>query len=259
MGVIDLETAALKEIGTKGRDDLATGAAVDAGETWQLLFASLDAAPAPSGNPTPPVSTEPQIDRFESEIKDLESEPRPRDGSTVFLGSSTFARWSAIDSEFKSFDAHNLAFGGSTLPEINHYFDRLFAGFVPKQVVLYAGTNDIGDNHHDGRRVFNDFVQFDRKFHQEFPDAEEYFVSISVSPSRYAMKSDYDEANKLIHDYMSHEPHDHYIDVTPLMYDATGHLNTSLFGPDNLHMVKDGYDLWEPIIKDALEHPERYH
>jgi lysophospholipase L1-like esterase len=214
-------------------------------------------APEPPIEPLPP-ATEPKMDRFESAIKEIESKPKPPENSTVFIGSSSFARWTSIDSDFKQYNARNEAFGGSTIPEINHYFDRLFEGVKPLQVVMYAGTNDIGDNHHQAKRVFDDFVQFDHQFHAKFPKSEEFYVSISVAPCRFQFRDVYDETNRMIHAYMSTQPHDHFVDVTPLMYDAPNHLNPSLFGPDNLHMTAAGNNRWKEKIKDALDHPNNY-
>ena len=201
--------------------------------------------------------TLPPIDRFESQIQSLESLPRPEDGSAVFVGSSTFARWNELEKDFKSFEAHDLAFGGSTIPEINHYFDRLFAVYTPKDVVFYAGTNDIGELHHNGAQVAADFETFEKKFHEKFPDSNLIFVSISAAPSRLDRKADYDEANMLIKDYMQKRRHCLYVDVTHVMGDGHGHpVNGNLFLPDRLHMKERGYQLWEPIIRDALEHPD---
>ena len=96
-------------------------------------------APATARTRATSPESDPPLDRYEDQIQALSQLPRPHDGSSVFLGSSTFARWTDLEKVFKKHDAHDLAFGGSTIPEINHYFDRLFDGFTPKEVVFYAG------------------------------------------------------------------------------------------------------------------------
>jgi lysophospholipase L1-like esterase len=221
------------------------------------MLNEIESRRAPAGDGTGR-QNDPPINRFEAEVSALEHEHRTADCSTAFLGSSTFARWQSIENDFRQQAACNLAFGGSTIPEINHYFDRLLTGHEPKQVVFYAGTNDIGEKLHNGQQVYQDFVGFEQRFHHKFPEAELFFVSMSVAPSRLEHKAEYNAGNKLIREYMEHKPHDHYIDVTPVMYDSHHKLNARLFQSDRLHMTQDGYDLWEPIIKNALAQKSRH-
>jgi lysophospholipase L1-like esterase len=194
------------------------------------------------------------LDRFESDVSSIEAHDRvsmPAFGGTVFVGSSTFAHWKTMESELKDLAAINRGFGGSTLPEVNHYFDRLVTKYKPAKIVLYAGTNDIADGH-SGEQVAKDFAVFLAKAHTELPHAEVYFISMSMPPSRVQWAKQYVEGNRLIAAIAEHDPHLHYIDVTPVMYDDRGLLRKDYFGPDSLHMNKSGYAAWVPVIRQAL-------
>ncbi|MFX6269910.1 hypothetical protein ABTF75_18990, partial [Acinetobacter baumannii] len=68
------------------------------------------------------------IDRFEPAIVKFEDDDKhsmPAPGGTLFIGSSTFTHWKTLEEEFKDFKAINRGFGGSTIPEVNHYLDRI--------------------------------------------------------------------------------------------------------------------------------------
>jgi lysophospholipase L1-like esterase len=173
---------------------------------------------------------------------------------TVFVGSSTFTRWRSLETVFKKFDAIDRGFGGSTIPEITHFVKRVVLRYQPKEIVFYAGTNDIGELHHSGQQVFEDFTRFVAAVRRKLPDSDIFFVSMSVPPSRLEFVHQYDVGNSMIREWIDGQPHLHYIDVTPVMHNANGHLKEEYFDPgDHLHMTSAGYAAWVPLIQTALE------
>lgn len=197
------------------------------------------------------------LERYESEIRAYEEQdrlsmPQGKD-MTLFVGSSTLRMWSDLEQRFKDFHAINRSFGGATIDEINHYARRIVLKYKPARIVFYAGTNDIaaGDS---GEEVFRDFVQFVKIVHEELPATRIYFISTSAGPSRLALLKHYEEANRLIRDYARRTGQCQFVDITPVMHDRRGNLKREYFLADNLHMNKSGYEVWEPIIKDALKH-----
>jgi lysophospholipase L1-like esterase len=200
-------------------------------------------------------ASDPPLNRFEQQIRAYEKADRlrpPAPGGTVFVGSSTFVKWTSLERDFASIGAINRGFGGSTIPEVTHYMNRIVTPYHPARVVLYAGTNDIADGH-SGERVFRDFVGLVDRLEENLPTADIYFVSMSMAPSRVQFAEQYDIGNRLIWQYcQQHAPHLHYVDVAPLMRDDHGRVRGELFGPDHLHMNNAGYALWTPVLQDAL-------
>ncbi len=198
------------------------------------------------------------LDRFESEIEAFEiqdkARPQPPTGQTLFIGSSTFAHWQTLEQDFSDLHAINRGFGGATIPEINYYEKRLVAKYHPAKIVFYAGTNDIADGR-SGTQVCADFVRFVQSVHKDVSDADIYFISMSVAPSRLSKQAEFDNGNALIRAYIKADPKLHYIDVVPVMRDGDGQLKTEYFGPDHLHMSSAGYAAWMPIIRSALVSP----
>ncbi|HEY9715400.1 MAG TPA: GDSL-type esterase/lipase family protein [Chroococcales cyanobacterium] len=198
----------------------------------------------------------PALDRFENEIKSFEEHDQqspPPAAPTVFVGSSSIRKWTDLESTFREFRALNRGFGGSTIPEVNHYVPRIVTKYAPVKVVLFAGSNDIAELHHNGKQISDDFQAFVALVHKALPKCQIYYISNSVAPSRLKWKKDYDDGNRLIAAYVKTKPYLHYIDVLPCMRDSSGSLRTDLFGPDRLHMTADGYARWTPIIKSALK------
>ncbi|MBS1956785.1 MAG: hypothetical protein JST89_21530 [Cyanobacteria bacterium SZAS-4] len=194
------------------------------------------------------------LDRFENEIRAYEQKDQRNQlpaGRTVFIGSSTFTRWKTLENDLSDLQPINRGFGGSTIPEINHYETRLIAPLKPSRIVFYAGTNDIAEGH-SGEQVCRDFKQFVKAVHRDAPDAEIYFISMSVAPSRLSMQAQFDRGNTLIGDYVKTDSKLHFIDVRSVMRDEKNQLKAAYFGPDQLHMTPAGYKAWIPVIRKAL-------
>lgn len=202
-------------------------------------------------------SYEVSVNRFDGEIANFELADQahaPAPGGTLFVGSSTFTKWTDLEKTFQQFHAINRGFGGATIPEIEHYFSRIITPYKPSRVVFYAGTNDIGDGH-SAERVYQDFVAFAKELQTALPNTELYFISMSMPPCRTQFAHEYEGGNRLILAYCEKTPHLHYIDVTPVMRDADGKLNQALFRIDRLHMTQQGYDAWTPLLTKALQQP----
>jgi lysophospholipase L1-like esterase len=200
------------------------------------------------------LSHDPPLNQFEFAIKRFEASDRramPAPGRTLFIGSSTFAHWHSLEQDLADCNALNRGFGGSTIPEVNYYTDRIAIKYKPARVVFYAGTNDIADGH-SARQVCDDFITFANKVHASLPQTQIYFISMSVAPSRMQWNSVYDEGNEFVRAYAKRIGYVHYIDVIPVMRTADGKLKDEYFLPDRLHMTSEGYAQWTPIIKAAL-------
>ena len=202
-----------------------------------------------------PASVDQPLDRFEEDIRAFESSDAAQtrvDGGTVFIGSSTFAHAAGrIESEFSDINAICRAFGGSTIPEINHYLSRVVLKYRPAKICFYAGTNDIADGHR-GKRVYRDFLNFVTSTRLALPAVEIYFVSMSAAPSRLQWLHQYIVGNTLVKLLTLGDSNLHYIDVVPSMYDEHGNFHFEWFLEDQLHMNSHGYDAWFPIIRRAL-------
>jgi len=222
---------------------------------WKFLTTTLAAFSLFASSFSSSRAEELNLNRFEQDIKNFENKDQKQkrtSAETVFVGSSTFTMWKQLETDFSEFKAINRGFGGSTLPEINHYFDQLVCKYKPKRVVLYAGTNDIAELHHTGKEVEKDVEAFYSKLSSCCPEAEFYFVSMSMAPCRTEFENQYNEGNRAVLEFMKHTKHAHYINVVPLMRDKQNRLRADLFGLDRLHMTESGYALWKPAIMKAL-------
>jgi lysophospholipase L1-like esterase len=194
------------------------------------------------------------VDRFEKVIVGYEARDRenpPPAGATLFVGSSTFGLWKSLEEDMKPIVALNRGFGGSTIPEVIHYMDRIILPYKPARIVLYIGGNDIADGV-PAEEVFERFKLLEQKVREALPETSIHFISLKSAPIRARFSAQYDLANQLIREYIDKTPGLFFIDTRPLLLDERGMQREDLYLPDRLHLNRQGYERWIPALKTAL-------
>lgn len=190
---------------------------------------------------------------YEDEVKRLEAERLNYKYApeTVFYGSSSIRMWDSLYKDFAEFKPANLGFGGSTLAACVWYFERILVPVKPKQIVFYAGDNDLGDGRHP-EEVFIFFQQMMARVSETYDDIPFAYISIKPSPARWNLNESIKYANKLIANELQKYSNAQYIDVYSAMLNAAGQPKPELFSPDGLHMSPKGYELWKPVVSKYL-------
>lgn len=192
---------------------------------------------------------------YESEIAAFEAKdkttPPPANG-IVFVGSSSIRLWDGLPEAFPGKPIIQRGFGGSEMGDVIKYMPRLVNAYSPKQIVLYAGDNDIGRGV-SARDVSNGFMTFFMLARKANPGATISFIAIKPSVARKQYLAVQAEANRLIKTYLASQRNTSFIDVYTPMLDASGQPKPELFQADGLHLNAQGYDLWKQIIGPALK------
>ena len=185
----------------------------------------------------------------EFHVEDSLQKSKP--GSILFIGSSSFRMWRNVHEAFPDRQIINRGFGGSTLEEVIQYADKLIFPYKPKQVVIYAGENDIAANvsAEEVCKRFETLHKLIRKQDRKVPIA---FISIKPSPSREKFLPEVYKANKMIKEFISRKKNTVFIDVVPPMLNPDGTIKEDIFLNDRLHMNQKGYDLWIQTIAPHL-------
>lgn len=193
---------------------------------------------------------------FENEIRAFEKAdsitPPPRN-PILFTGSSSIRFWSSLATDFPGKPVLNRGFGGSELKDVRQYADRIIIPYHPKQIVLYAGENDIATGKQTGQQTFDRFVSLFEYVRQKLPRVPFVFISIKPSPSRRQYFAENDTANRLIKDYLSKQKKARFVDIRPVMLQANGQPVPELFRQDSLHMLPAGYERWTTVVKPYLK------
>lgn len=177
---------------------------------------------------------------------------RPGACQYLFVGSSSIRMWATLAEDMAPLPVINRGFGGSTIADVNAYFDLIVAPYLPRAIIFYAGENDIdaGASPADVAGRFAAFMGLKRR---ALGDTPVYFVSLKPSRLRAMQFERQSEANALIA-AMADEAEDLvFIDVVPAMLEAGG--ERLLFIEDGLHLNAEGYAVWREGIRAALAAP----
>ena len=186
-------------------------------------------------------------------FKKLDSIQPPPALPILFVGSSSFTKWTDVNSYFPGYPIINRGYGGSTLLDLIRYAYDVIIPYKPKQVVIYCGENDLAySDSVTAQDVVKRFKTLFSIIRLNLPETIINYVSIKPSPSRINVRDKMIEANRQIRSFMKKQRNAGYIDVFNPMLDATGNTRAELFLEDSLHMNPEGYALWKEKILPFL-------
>jgi lysophospholipase L1-like esterase len=182
-------------------------------------------------------------------FKKLDSAQKPAPNTILFIGSSSFTRWTDVSEYFPGYTITNRAFGGSTLPDQIRYFYEVIVPYQPKQIFIYCGENDLAYSELvTADEVFRRFKTLYAMIRVYFPGAMVDYVSIKPSPSREKIQEQVKAANAKIKAFLSKEKKAAFINIYDAMLDANGKMREELYVQDRLHMKPEGYKIWQRIF-----------
>jgi len=178
----------------------------------------------------------------------------PAKGQTLFIGSSSFTRWTDAQSYFPTHHILNRAFGGSTLLDVTRFVKDVVYPYQPKQVVMYCGENDIANDPKIAAfEVVDRFKTLFGLIRAKYPKVPFAYVAMKPSPSRWHLRPKYIMGNKWIAEFLATQPQTAYVDIWDVMLGPDGRPMPDIFVGDNLHMNAKGYKIWAPLIEKVLE------
>jgi lysophospholipase L1-like esterase len=199
-------------------------------------------------------ASRPNPPAWEPEMKVFEEADRtqfPPSSGIVFTGSSTIRLWKTLSQDFPHHQTINRGFGGSVLADATYFVDRIVTPYKPRQVVLFAGTNDIAANH-PPEQVALDFLAFLVKIKTSLPHSRLAYIEMTTSPSRWEQRDRVVYANRMIRDTCGRMGAQ-FIPVRERLFDKTHKPRPELFIADQLHLNADGYKILAHAVRPFLK------
>lgn len=196
-----------------------------------------------------------KLQRFEREIKKFDNEAKLTEhviNGVLFLGSSSIRLWKTLAQDFSPNPIVNRGFGGATLPEILHYFDRISAKCKPLAIAVYVGENDLA---FDSAKVSQTLINFKRLINaifEKFPKTQIYVLSIKPSPKRWNFDLRFMDFNDQINRIAKQQKYMTYVDIRTSML-SNGEVRRDIFQPDSLHLNDEGYRIWNKALRNEFK------
>ena len=188
----------------------------------------------------------------------------PPKNAILFIGSSSFTKWTDVQDYFPGYTIINRGFGGSTLLDQIRYANDIIFPYKPKQIVIYCGENDLASSDTVTAEIVVDRFKQLYKMIREKTEAPIAFVSIKPSPSRRHLLAKMRLANlsimvfspkqdsmALLRSHIAPAPLS-FIDVHWKMLNKAGEPIPEIFLNDSLHMNAKGYAIWQKEIQPYL-------
>ena len=123
-------------------------------------------------------------------------EQAPPTGGILFVGSSSIRLWNDLEKQFGP-SIIKRAVGGSKMSDCTRYLDRLVFPYKPRQVVVYAGDNDLAEGI-PPEDILISFQKFVDGVQRELPSTRISYISIKPSPARARLIPKVRETNHMI-------------------------------------------------------------
>lgn len=190
---------------------------------------------------------------WEPEIKAFEARDRihpPPQNAVLFIGSSSFRKWTAMAEDFPGIQVINRGFGGSQLDDSTSFAERIIFPYHPRIIVLYAGDNDLAAGKSPDA-VVAEYTNFAGVVHERLPQTRIIFVSIKPSIARWNLKDKIIETNRRIAEI--HADNLAFVDIYPHMLGPDAKPRKDLLLSDGLHPDEKCYRLWAALIRPDLK------
>jgi len=172
-------------------------------------------------------------------------------GGIVFVGSSIFHRWTRLESQMAPLPITNVAFDGSVTADMLRMVDSRVIPLRPKVIAYYCGSNDVSLGE-PAAAIVGRIVRFIERVSAALPDTRVVFVSINRAPSKEERWDVVEDVNRRIEMYAASHPRVEYVDVNPVLFDASGRARLDLYMGDELHLRPPAYEGFAKIIKPVL-------
>jgi lysophospholipase L1-like esterase len=187
-------------------------------------------------------------------FKKQDSAGFPGTNKILFVGSSSFTKWTDVQSYFPAYPIINRGFGGSSLPDVIRYSGDVIFKYQPKQIVIYCGENDLAASDTvSAQTVIERFKNLFILIRSRLRNVPIVFISLKPSPSRQNLMPKMLVANVGIRNFLKKKSKTVFIDVYHNMLNPDGTAIKDLFIEDNLHMNAKGYAIWQKLIEPYLK------
>ena len=207
---------------------------------------------------------DPDFAKWENEIANLEKayQTEPYDENAIlFVGSSSIRLWDTISVDMAPWPTIRRGYGGAKLTDTIHFAPRLIGPRLglgnPKRckaIVVFV-ANDIAGNQKTDAAPAEVGLRFARLHHwirQNDPTIPVFWIEVTPTNKRWNVWPEIQAATLRIRAVLDPDPYGYFIPTAGAYLGNDGRPKRDLFIEDQLHLNRDGYQIWSSIIKTHL-------
>lgn len=191
--------------------------------------------------------------RFQAQVDEITTTYPPADyqEAVLFTGSSSVRMWKDLATDFPDHQIVNTGFGGSHASDLLYYIDELILDYNPKKVFIYEGDNDIAAEK-SIQKIIETINLIVTQIQLNLPETEIILISAKPSVARWELAEKYMALNQEMKTYSVVKENVSYADIWTGMLGKDKKPLPDIFLEDNLHMNREGYDIWKEEIGKFL-------
>lgn len=208
-----------------------------------------------SCSPLTGLDKNPEVSKWESDIRRLESLPISESRNTIlFVGSSSINLWETVAEDMLPYEAIARGYGGAKLTDLVYYIRRIADPHQCGAIVLFIANDITGDStDRSPEEILTLFRQTIRQVRKDHPKTPVFWIEVTPTPLRWNYWEEISEANRLISEFCSKTRNLDFIPTSQKFIGSDGKPVVDYFQKDNLHLNPNGYKLWSECIKSELE------
>jgi lysophospholipase L1-like esterase len=169
----------------------------------------------------------------------------------VLYGHSLFTQWKTATNDLKPLPVINLAFGGSTTPQLIERYNERVLPHKPRLVIINTGANYL--KQHSVDEFIAAFTELLNTIHHASPEAHIAWLSVSPSPKGWSwLRENQVAATMAGQAIVNNRPYAHFIDMEPLFVNSEGKLIEDIFGKDGIHYSEEGYKIYTAFLQPRI-------
>ena len=175
-------------------------------------------------------------------------------GKIVLAGSSSMDFWENAQQAFAPYDVINTAVRGTTVSEWLVWYRTLITRYKPAAVVLYVGSNDLGNGESiSGEKNAENTILLLKRISKKLKNTPIFYISINPCWARKGAWKKISESNTLVKNFCDRKKNLYYIDIVSAFADQNGTPNPAYFLPDHLHPSEKGYKIWDQLVANQVK------
>lgn len=180
----------------------------------------------------------------------------PPDGAVLFVGSSTIRLWETLAEDMAPLPLYRRGFGGAKVNDVLVYANRIITNYRPSAVVVYVGGNDVTSVLCNEPKPAERIAELTRnliaKIHAGLPAKPVYYVAIKPTSGDDGDLERAAAVNVALRDTAATDELLFFIDANDAVVGTDGRVRPELLKRDGVHLNREGYALWAPVIRERL-------
>ncbi len=183
-------------------------------------------------------------------LEKLDTEEEDPEDAILFLGSSSFRRWTSMADDLAPWPSVRRAYGGSKFSDVAVFVDRLVKSHQPTAVVLFVGNDISGqDSDKSPEEVLKLYEYVVSRIQAHKSDCDIFFLAITPTPKRWDVWKEVNRVNRLVNKLSQKHDQLHFVRTKHRFLDEESVPNAELFVEDRLHLSEKGYAIWIELLK----------